>query len=262
MLFDSHSHLNDDQFAEDLQEVVARAREAGVRRVVVPGVDAASSRRAVLLAEQIDEVYAAVGIHPEAALNVPARDFEEVERLAAHPKVVAIGEIGLDYYWDAAPRPQQREVAARQMAIAARCGLPVVIHTRDAMADTLALLQSECRGRVRGVMHCFTGTLEDAKTAMNLGFFISFGGPVTFKNAPDVREVAARIPDEWLLAETDAPYLSPAPFRGKRNEPARVRLVVEKLAEVRGQTVAAVEHATYENGHRLFQKVQKGEAGD
>lgn len=258
MWFDSHCHLNAEQFDDDLDEVLARARDQGVKRIVVPGVDVASSERAIAIAERVEEVYAAVGIHPEAANDVPNDHFDRIEALAKHPKVVAIGEIGLDYYWDAAPRDVQRDVAARQMAIAERCGLPVIIHNREATEDTVALLASACHGRVNGVMHCFTGTWETAQTCIEMGFFISFGGPVTFKNAPEVREVAAQIPDEWLLAETDSPYLSPAPFRGKRNEPARVRLVGEKLAEVRGQPVADIEQMTTANAARLFSKVRIG----
>lgn len=255
MLFDSHCHLFDEQFADDLDAVLERARSANVRRVVVPGVDLATSEQAIALAEHQEEVYAAVGIHPEAAKAVPEQDFRRVEALTAHPKVVAVGEIGLDYYWDAAPRQAQQDVMRRQLEIARVCKLPVIIHNRDATEDVVALLE-RFAGQVVGVMHCFNADLETAQRCIELGFFISFGGPLTFKNAPDVRDVAAAIPDQWLLAETDSPYLSPAPFRGKRNEPERVRLVVEKLAEVRGQTVTEVEQITVRNTMRLFGKVK------
>ncbi|MCF8566285.1 TatD family hydrolase [Alicyclobacillus tolerans] len=255
MLFDTHCHLFDEKLLGDLKEVVERAKEAGVAEIVVPAVDVETSRQAIAIAEQFDGVYAAVGVHPEAANDASEEDFAEVAKLALHPKVVAIGEIGLDYYWDAAPRPKQQDVLVQQIRLAKQLGLPVAIHNRDATQDTVRILEQECKGDVHGVMHCFTGSFETAKQCMELGFFISFGGPVTFKNARNVREVAAKIPDEWLVVETDSPYLTPHPHRGKRNEPSYVALVAQMLAEVRGQDIRQLESYTTDNAHRLFPKI-------
>jgi TatD DNase family protein len=255
MLFDTHCHLNAEQFEDDLEAVVERARAAGVEYIVVPGVDAASSERAIAIAERYEGVYAAVGIHPEVLDKVTDADFDAVAALVDHPKVVAIGEIGLDYYWDVAPRPVQQEALRRQIELAAKAQLPVIIHNRDATADTVRVLEESCRGQVVGVMHCFTGSYETAQRCMRLGFYISYGGPVTFKNAHNVREVAARIPDDRLVIETDAPYLTPHPHRGKRNEPAYVRLVAERLAELRGQTMEELASQTRENALRLFARM-------
>jgi TatD DNase family protein len=261
MLFDTHCHLNDEQFRDDLDEVIVRAKEAGVSHIVIPGVDVESSRRAISIAESHEGIYAAVGIHPEAANDVPAEAYEAIRQMARHPKVVAIGEIGLDYYWDTAPRPVQQEVLKKQIEVAADLGLPIVIHNRDATQDTVDLLQRECPNRgVVGVMHCFTGSYEIAVQCMKLGFYISFGGPVTFKNAKNVVEVAAKIPEDRLLIETDSPYLTPHPFRGKRNEPARVSLVAEKLAELKSVPVETLQNFTFENACRLFEKVRVYEA--
>lgn len=255
MLFDTHCHLMDEQFASDLDETIARARDAGVARMVIPAVDVATARRAIAIADAHAGVYAAVGIHPEAAKDVPAADFDEIERLAAHQNVVAIGEIGLDYYWDAAPRPEQQDVMRRQIEIAKRVSLPIIVHNRESTEDLLALLREADAQVCGGVMHCFSETIAVAETCMEMGFYISFGGPVTFKKADDVREVAAAVRADRLCVETDSPYLSPHPLRGKRNEPARVRLVAETIAEVRGISLADLAVQTTENALRLFPKV-------
>ncbi|MBX6352685.1 MAG: TatD family hydrolase [Thermoflavifilum sp.] len=255
MLFDTHCHLNADQFRDDLDEVVQRAREAGVTHIVVPGVDAENSRRAIEIAERYEGVYAAVGVHPESLDKADWAELDEIAKLAEHPKVVAIGEIGLDYYWNVAPREVQQAWLRKQLELAAVLKLPVVIHNRDATADTVALLEEVCPGRVTGVMHCFTGSFETAQRCIRIGFFISYGGPVTFKNAHNVREAAARVPLEHVVVETDSPYLTPHPYRGKRNEPARVRLVAEKLAELYGRSVEEMEAITHANALRLFPRV-------
>lgn len=257
MRFDTHCHLNDEQFQDDLDEVVRRAREDGIRFIVVPGIDVESSRRAIAIAQQYDGVYAAVGIHPESAKDVPEEDFETIRELARHEKVVAIGEIGLDYYWDTAPREQQHDVLRRQIAIAGECSLPIIIHNRESTADVVRILKEECPKRgVIGVMHCFTGSVETAKECMKIGFYISFGGPVTFKNAVGVREVAEQIPTERLLIETDSPYLSPHPFRGKRNEPMRVNQVLEVLSQVRAVDTEELALATTTNAFKLFSRIK------
>ncbi|MCL6516621.1 TatD family hydrolase [Alicyclobacillus sp.] len=255
MWFDTHCHLFDERFQEDLDAVVARARAAGVRHFVVPGVDVQTSEAAIALAERFEGVYAAVGVHPESLADYRPRMLEEIRRLAAHPKVVAIGEIGLDYYWDVAPREVQREVFVAQLDLARETGLPVVVHNRDATEDVVRLIETEAQG-VTGVMHCFTGDLDTAMRCIRCGFFISYGGPLTFKNAEAVREAAARIPAEALVVETDSPYLSPHPLRGKRNEPERVRIVGERLAEIRGLTAQEMADLTTRNALRLFTRVR------
>lgn len=254
MLFDTHCHLNDEQFKDDVEAVLERAHAEGVTRIVVPGVDVASSERAIRLAERFEGVYAAVGIHPESLDNLPGGVLDEIESLTTHEKVVAIGEIGLDYYWDVAPREFQQEVFAAQIELAKKRALPIIIHNRDATEDTVRLVEA-APDEVKGVMHCFTGSVETAKRCIEKGFFISFGGPVTFKNAVNVQKTAAQIPHEWLLVETDSPYLSPHPLRGKRNEPARVKLVAEKLAELREQEFSTLVAETTENALKLFHKI-------
>lgn len=256
-LFDTHCHLMDKQFADDLDEVIKRARAEGVARIVVPAVDLDTAHQVIRIAETYDGIYAAVGIHPESAKDVPAAHYDEIERLARHEKVVAIGEIGLDYYWDAAPRPEQQAVMARQVEIAQRVELPIIVHNRESTADVIDLLQRMDVAKSGGVMHCFNGSEADAKQCLEMGMYISFGGPVTFKKADDVRAVAATIPDDRILVETDSPYLSPHPFRGKRNEPSRVKLVAEQIAEVRGVTLEAFAEWTTKNALSLFGKVTR-----
>lgn len=254
MLFDTHCHLNDQQFQSDVEDVIQRARSAGVQNIIIPGVDVASSEQAIALAEQHDGLYAAVGVHPESLKDLPPGELDRVKELARHPKVVAIGEIGLDYYWDVAPRPFQQEIFRKQIQIARETGLPIIIHNRDATEDTVQIIEEDCKD-VIGVMHCFTGSFETAQRCIKQGFYISFGGPVTFKNAANVRDVAVHIPDEALLIETDSPYLAPHPNRGKRNEPAHVALVADKLAEIRGQTIEDLSRMTRANALRLFSRI-------
>lgn len=255
-LFDTHCHLMDDQFDNDLDDVIVKARETGVSHMVIPAVDVQSAHRAIAIAENYEGVYAAVGIHPEAAKDVPDVDFALMEQLAEHEKVVAIGEIGLDYYWDAAPRPEQQEVMRRQIEIAKRVNLPVIIHNRESTADVLTVLKESGASEVGGIMHCFNESLEVAKVCLDMSFYISFGGPVTFKRADDVREVAANIPADRLLVETDSPYLSPHPYRGKRNEPMRVQIVAQKVADVRSESLEAIAETTMQNAMRIFHKVR------
>ncbi|MGE5598223.1 MAG: TatD family hydrolase [Bacteroidota bacterium] len=250
-LIDAHVHLNDEAYAADLEAVLDRARAAGVARLVVAGYDAPSSRAAVDLASSHEEVWAAVGVSPHAAASWNEETAREIAALARAAKVVAVGEIGLDYHYDFAPRGVQRAVFRAQLALAASCGRPVVVHNREAHADTLAILAEQKAG-VRGVMHCFSGSLETALTAWQQGFRISFAGPLTFKNADRLRAIAARLPREALLVETDAPYLAPHPHRGRRNEPANVRLVLEALAAARGEAPEATAEAVWENAARTF----------
>ncbi len=252
MLFDTHAHLNAIQYNEDLQEVIDRALNEGVSHIVVVGFDRPTIARAIELAEQYDFIYAAVGWHPVDAVDMTDDDLQMIEELAAHPKVVALGEMGLDYYWDKSPKEIQHDVFRRQIALAKRVKLPIIIHNREATADILQILKEENAAEVGGIMHCFSGSVEVAKQCIDMNFFISLGGPVTFKNAKKPKEVAAQIPLEHLLIETDCPYLTPHPFRGKRNEPSYVKYVAEAIAEIKGISFEEVAKATTENAKKLF----------
>lgn len=249
-LIDSHAHLNDPRFAEDVAEVVARAREAGVEAIVNVGYDLESSETAVRLAERFPGLWAVVGLHPHDAKFWTAELYASLKTLAGHEKVLAIGETGLDYYYDNSPREEQREVFRRQLGLAEELGLPVVIHSRDAAQDTLEILREF--PQVSCLLHCYSGSLEMAEIYMEMGYFLSLGGPITFQNAHKLRSVVAGIPLERVLLETDCPYLTPHPHRGQRNEPAYVGLVAEKLADIHGVTVEEVVRITAENARRFF----------
>jgi TatD DNase family protein len=252
MLFDTHAHLNAIQYNDDLQEVIDRALEEGVSNVVVVGFDRPTISRAIELAEQYPFIYAAVGWHPVDAIDMTEEDLQMIEQLAAHPKVVALGEMGLDYYWDKSPKEVQKEVFRKQIALAKKVKLPIIIHNREATADIIEILKEENAAEVGGIMHCFTGSVEVAKQCIDMNFYISFGGPVTFKNAKKPKEVAKEIPLEHLLIETDCPYLTPHPFRGKRNEPSYVKYVAEAIAELKGVSFEEVAQKTSDNAKKLF----------
>ncbi len=252
MLFDTHTHVNADEFGEDRSEVIQRAREAGVSRMVVVGFDRPMITKAMALVEEYEDLYAAVGWHPVDAVDMQAEDLEWIESLTHHPKVVALGEMGLDYHWDKSPAEVQKNVFIQQIELAKQVDLPIIIHNRDATEDVLSILEKESADQVGGIMHCFSADWDAAKRALDLGFYISFGGPVTFKNAKETKEVAAKIPLDRLLVETDCPYLSPHPFRGKRNEPARVKLVAEEIAELKGMSFESLSSITTQNANRLF----------
>lgn len=252
MLFDTHVHLNDDQFKEDIEEVIKRAQEAGVSSMVVVGFDRATITRAMELIEEYAFIYAAIGWHPVDAIDMLEEDLAWIEELSSHPKVVAIGEMGLDYHWDKSPRDIQKEVFRKQIRLAKKVKLPIVIHNREATADIVDILKEEQAEEVGGIMHCFSGSPEVAKECLNMNFYISLGGPVTFKNAKKPKEVAVEVPLDKLLIETDCPYLAPHPYRGKRNEPAYVKLVAEQIAELKGLTFDEVAAATTENARKLF----------
>ncbi|MFD9628700.1 TatD family hydrolase [Peribacillus muralis] len=252
MLFDTHVHVNADQFNEDLEEVIQRAKEAGVNNMVVVGFDRPTIKRAMELVETYDFMYAAVGWHPVDAIDMTEDDLRWIEELSSHPKVVAIGEMGLDYHWDKSPKDVQVEVFRKQIRLAKKVGLPIVIHNREATADIVKILKEEEASSVGGIMHCFSGSAETALECINMNFYISLGGPVTFKNAKKPKEVAAAVPLDRLLIETDCPYLAPHPFRGKRNEPSYVKLVAEQIAEIKQLTIEEVSQATTENAKKLF----------
>ena len=261
MLTDTHCHLNLNIFQPDLPQILHRAGESGVGRILVPGIDLETSRQAVALAEQHDAIYAAVGVHPGDASSWTADTLPQLRALAEHPKVVAIGEIGLDYYRDRSPRPVQRQVFAALLDLAAELGLPVVIHNREALEDLWTMLvewreslarQGSLLAEKAGVLHSYDGSLETAQQAIANGFSIGISGPVTFKNALDRHQVAAGLPLDHILLETDAPYLTPHPHRGRRNEPAYVALVAEKIAGLHSQPIETVTRATWENAAKLF----------
>jgi TatD DNase family protein len=252
LLFDTHTHLGDPDFDQDRAQVIDRAVVAGLVNIINVGYDLESARWSVTLAEEYDFIYAAVGIHPHEAAKVPPDYLAVLEQLAAHPKVKALGEMGLDYYRNLSPRPVQQQVFREQLALARELDLPVVIHDRDAHGDVLKLLCRDGAGRAGGVMHCFSGSWEMAGECIDLGFYISIAGPVTFPNAARLKDVAARVPLDRLLLETDAPYLTPVPYRGRRNEPANVRCVVEEIARLKGMNPDVLGGAVVENGRRLF----------
>jgi TatD DNase family protein len=253
-LIDTHAHLNDERFAADLPAVLERAAAAGVVRVVTIGTTAATSATNVALAAQYPLLAASVGIQPNHVAEAVAGDWDEVVRLVTQPGVVALGETGLDRYWDRTPFAQQEDYFVRHLELARQHGLPVVIHCREAEADVVRMLRQdyERRGPVRGVMHSFTGDAATAEACLAMGLYISFAGMVTYKNAGDLRAVAKRVPADRLLVETDSPYLAPVPVRGKRNEPAFVAHAAACLAGVRGVDVAELAAQTTANARALF----------
>lgn len=252
MLTDSHTHLNAEQFNEDQDEVIQRALDAGVTRIVNVGFNRETIPSSIALAERYDFIYSTVGWHPVDAIDMMPGDLEWIEELCKHEKVVAIGEIGLDYYWDKSPKDVQQRVFREQIRLARKLKMPIVIHNRDAHQDILHILKEEKAEEVGGIMHCFSGSWETAKQCLDMNLHISFGGPVTFKNARQPKEVLAQVPLDRLLIETDAPYLTPHPFRGKRNETGYVRLVAETAAEIRGMTLEEIAEITTNNAIRLL----------
>ena len=251
MLFDTHAHYDDEAFDADREALLAAMPEKNVGLIVNPGCTVETSQQAVALAEQFPYVYAAVGIHPENCGDFTDEDIAVLRQLAQHDKVVAIGEIGLDYYWEEnPPRDWQQMVLRKQMALAEELKLPVIIHDRDAHADTLTIVKEF--PQVRGVFHCYSGSVEDARTLLKMGWMLSFNGAITFKNARKAPEVIAEVPMERIMIETDSPYLTPVPYRGKRNDSGYVHLVAEKIAEIKGMTAREVEEITFENGKRFF----------
>jgi TatD DNase family protein len=252
-LFDTHAHLHVPELAADLDAVLERARAAGVVGMITIGTDRETNPAAVALAERLDDVHATVGIHPHDAAVATEADFEAMERLAREsPKVVALGEMGLDFFRNLSPRDVQEAVFRRQLALARRLRKPVVVHCRDAHPETLAILAEEGVGEVGGVMHCFSADVEVAGRCLDLGLSISLAGPVTYKNARALPEVARFVPADRLVVETDCPFLPPHPHRGQRNEPAWVAITAARVAELRGETPAALGETTTENARRLF----------
>ena len=252
MFFDTHAHLNADQFQDDGEEVIERAKAEGVSNIVVVGFDEKTIKGALLLAEKHESIFAAVGWHPVDAIDMTDDHLLWLEQLSSHEKVVALGEMGLDYYWDKSPKEVQQEVFRKQIRLAKKVKLPIIIHNRDAHEDIVTILREEGASEVGGIMHCFSGSLETAQQCVEMNFHISLGGPVTFKNAKKPKEVAREIPLDRLLIETDCPYLAPHPYRGKRNEPSYVKLVAETIAELKGVSVEEIAQITNANAKKLF----------
>jgi TatD DNase family protein len=253
-LIDTHAHLDDPRFAADLPAVLARAQAAGVARIVTIGIDRPTSEASLALARQHPQLAAAVAIQPNHAAESGPGDFDRIAELATDPLVVAVGETGLDRYWDRAPFELQEAFFVRHLALARRLGKPVVIHCRQAEADVVRVLAADfaARGPVPGVMHSFSGDAGTAAACLDLGLHVSFAGMVTYKTADSLRAVAATVPLDRLLVETDSPYLAPEPVRGKRNEPAHVAHTLRRLAAVRGEDAEALAAATTANARRLF----------
>jgi TatD DNase family protein len=251
-LFDTHAHLHFPEFADDLDAVLTRARAAGVARLVTIGTDVATTTAAVALAARLDGVWASAGIHPHDAGDADEAAFAEIERLATHPRVVAVGEIGLDFFRDLSPRPAQARTFRRLLGLARRLGKPVIVHCRDAHAETLAILEEERVGEVGGVMHCFSGDVAIARRCLDLGLVVSLAGPVTYPNARALPEVARFVPDDRLVVETDCPFLPPQGHRGRRNEPAYLALTAARVAELRGEPLARLGPRMSATACRLF----------
>jgi len=251
-LFDTHAHLHFPEFADDLDAVLTRARAAGVRRMVTIGTDVVTSRAAIALAVQEPDVWASVGVHPHHAGEVGETDFAELERLAVASRVVAIGEIGLDFFRNLSPRARQEDALRRAVALARRARKPVLVHCRDAHAETLAILESERVTEVGGIMHCFSGDVAVARRCLDLGLLVSLAGPVTYPNARALPDVARFVPADRLVVETDCPFLPPQGHRGKRNEPAYLTLTAARVAELRGEPLEELCRRMSDNARALL----------
>lgn len=253
MLIDTHAHLDSPKFDNDREEVISRALQSGIDTIINIGFNRETIPSTMALAEKYPFIYAVVGWHPTDAIDMKLEeDLAWIETLCSHPKVVAIGEIGLDYYWDTSPKELQHTVFREQIRLARKLKKPIVIHNRDAHEDVLRILKEEKAEEVGGIMHCFSGSWETAKQCLDMNFYISFGGPVTFKNARVPKEVLEQVPMNRLLLETDAPYLAPHPHRGQRNESAFVRLVAETAAEIKGVSLEEIAKITSDNGRRCL----------
>jgi len=252
-MIDSHCHLNDKRFSENVEQVIKRAKENGVKKFLVVGYDLVSSTKAVKLSEKYNEVYAAVGIHPSDVKKMKTHDLDEIEALLKNKKVLAVGEIGLDYYWDKEQglKNEQKEFFVKQIQLANKHQKPIVVHMREASFDTLEILK-KVKPTCGGIMHCYSGSAELTKEFMDLDMLISLAGPVTFLNAKTPKEVAKTVPLDKLLIETDSPYLAPHPHRGKSNEPGYLYLIAEEIAKIKNVPLEEIKNKTTQNFKRLF----------
>lgn len=253
MLIDSHAHLDDKRFDKDRDKIIKDLKNHGVQIVINPGADVASSVKAVSMAKEYENIYAAVGVHPHDAKTMDNTTIQLLNSLANNEKVIAIGEIGLDYHYDNSPRDVQKEWFVEQIRLAKKLKLPIIIHEREASQDMYNILKQETDENLTGVLHCYSGSLEMAREYLKMGYYISFAGPITFNNARISKEVAKSIPLDRILIETDSPYLSPEPRRGRRNEPLNVRYVAAMIAELRGISFDEVARVTSANTKKLFQ---------
>lgn len=257
-MIDTHCHINFDSYDEDRHAVIERAAEARVDRIIIPAVDVETSQQGIDLAQQYEGIYCAVGVHPNSTSTFEASDIAKLRELAQNEKVVAIGEIGLDYYWDKSPKDKQKQALEAQLELAASLNLPVIIHNRDASEDVMDILEawaSTLEGPLKarpGVLHSFSAPDSIAERALTSGFYLGFTGPITFKKADELRSIAAKVPLDKLLVETDGPFLTPHPYRGKRNEPAYIPYIVDRLAGLHLVTVEEMAQATTQNAERLF----------
>ncbi len=252
MLTDTHAHLNAPLFQEDQATVIQRAKDEGITTIVNVGFNRETIPSSIALTEQYDFIFSSVGWHPQDAKDMQIDDLDWLEQLTAHEKVIAIGEIGLDYYWDTTAKDIQQRVCREQIQLARKVKLPIIIHDREAHQDIVKLLKEEHAHEVGGIMHCFSGSWEMAKACLDMNFYISFGGPITYKNAKQPKEVLAQVPIERLLIETDCPYLTPHPFRGTRNESSYLKVIAQSAAEIRGMSFEELASVTTENARRLL----------
>ena len=252
MLIDTHTHIDMENFADRFDEVMQTAKDYGVEKVVIPGVEPSGFDRIIKLCEEYPDVYGAVGVHPEELNSYNEEAENKIKELLKHKKIIAVGEIGLDYYWDKSQVKKQKEIFERQILIAKQAQKPILVHDREAHLDSFEILKKSNAAEIGVVMHCFSGSPEFAQQCINEGFYIAIGGVVTFKNAKKVKEVAKNVPLDKLLLETDAPYMTPVPFRGKENQPAYVKFVAEEIAQLRGVSFEEIAEATTANAKKLL----------
>ena len=252
MLIDTHTHIDMENFADRFDEVMQIAKDYGVEKVVIPGVEPSGFDRIIKLCEEYPDVYGAVGVHPEELNSYNEEAENKIKELLKHKKIIAVGEIGLDYYWDKSQIEKQKEIFERQILIAKQAQKPILVHDREAHLDSFEILKKSNAAETGVVMHCFSGSPEFAQQCINEGFYIAIGGVVTFKNAKKVKEVAKTVPLDKLLLETDAPYMTPVPFRGKENQPAYVKFVAEEIAQLRGVSFEEIAEATTANAKKLL----------
>lgn len=250
MLFDTHTHLDDKKFDQDRSAVIDSLKSEGVSLLVNIGADMQSSENSIALSEKYDFIYASVGVHPSDTKDLTDEDIQKLEKMSRHEKVVAIGEIGLDYYWDEPERDIQKKWFIKQLALAKDLNMPYIIHDRDAHSDTIEIIKKV--GYTNGVMHCFSGSAEFAQEVIKMGMYVSLSGTVTFKNAQKTKAVAGIVPLDKLLIETDSPYLTPEPFRGKRNNSGYLKYTAQKIAEIRNMEFEEIAKITMENGKRFY----------